>query len=62
MDLILFLTNLNAKIKNDNHSFTFKIKFGVYTALDGFFFFFKSSYFIYRSEQIYKEGRKGIRR
>lgn len=38
MDLILFLTNLNAKIKNDNHSFTFKIKFGVYTDLDGFFF------------------------
>lgn len=61
MDLILFLTNLNAKIKNDNHSFTFKIKFGVYTDLDGFFFF-KSSYFIYRSEQIYKEERKGIRR
>lgn len=37
MDLILFLTNLNVKIKNDNHSFTFKIKFGVYTELDGFF-------------------------
>lgn len=51
MDLILFLTNLNAKIKNDNHSFTFKIKFGVYTDLDGFFFF-KSSYFIFRSEHI----------
>lgn len=57
MDLILFLTNLNAKIKNDNHSFTFKIKFGVYTDLDGFFSLNRLILFIGQNRYIRKSEK-----
>lgn len=59
MDFILFLTNLNAKIKNDNHSFTFKIKFGVYTDIDGVFFFSLNRLILFIGQNRYiRKGEK----